>query len=346
MGVRIEELNGTNCRTYLLSSGNQAALVDPVRERLEHYKRVLSERRLKLAYILETHTHADHLMFGRDAKNELGAPIVMHANSPSPLVDRHVTEGDVITLGNDPIRVLHTPGHTPDSVSFVVEGAVLTGDVLLIGGSGRTDFAGGDAGASYDSITQKLFTLPLETVVWPAHDYNGRTSSTIGREKHENPRLAGKSREEYIRIMENLSLGLPEQIQKVLQVNQSGFAADEVGGFPLVQDVEAIPETTVDDLVKALGSSLPPVVLDVREPEEFVGDLGHIEGAMLVPLDALDRRLPKLAGYVDREVVVVCRAGMRSRTASAMLRRAGFPNVKSLAGGMLAWRARGLAVQR
>lgn len=348
MVIAVDEINKANCRTYLLSAGGEAALVDPVRERIDGYMREIKDRGLRLTLVLETHMHADHLMLGRGVKDVLAVPFVMHRLSPSPLVDRHVDEGDVLTLGGEPIRVLHTPGHTPDSCCFVLEGAVLTGDTLLIGGSGRTDFPGGDAGAQYDAVTGRLFALPDSTIVWPAHDYKGRESSTIGAEKRDNPRFGGKSRAEYVALMGALGLPFPDKVQQALQVNQSGFEASEVcaTGFPLVADVACIDKLSATDLAARLVAAGPPIVVDVREPEEFIGELGHVAGALLVPMDALERRLPKLAGYVDRDVVVVCRAGARSASAAAMLRRAGFQRVHNLEGGMLAWQVAGLPVQR
>ena len=347
MTLEIAELNGTNCKTYLLSADGDAALVDPVRERIETYRKDLRERGLTLRMILETHLHADHLMFNRAIKEGLGVPVVMHAESPSPLVDRHVRDGAVLSLGRERITVWHTPGHTPDSVCYLVDGAVLTGDTLFIGGSGRTDFPGGDPGAQYDAVTGRLFALPDDTVVWPGHDYRGNTSSTIGRERRENPRFAGKSRAEYVAIMNGLGLPFPDKIQQSLQVNQSGFEEDEVH-FPAVAEVAAAQQMTARQLAAALSdrSDSEPVVLDVREPEEFVGELGHVAGSLLVSLDSLERRLPKLEGYHDRTVVVVCRAGARSASACAILRRAGFRRVHNLEGGMLAWAAAGLPVQR
>ncbi|MEO6420984.1 MAG: MBL fold metallo-hydrolase [Polyangiaceae bacterium] len=345
MAFQIEELNNANCKSYLLVSGTTAVIVDPVRERLEAYRTILARRGLELGMILETHTHADHLMINRSEKAAFGVTVVMHAESPSPLVDRHVKEGDVLTVGTDTLTVLHTPGHTPDSVSYLFDGGVLTGDTLLIGGSGRTDFPGGDAGAQYDAVTRKLFTLPEDTTVWPAHDYKGMKSSTIGDEKRTNPRFRGKTRAEYIDIMGHLGLPFPAQVQRALQVNQSGFEESEVL-FPLVADIAALDGISAQELELRLAGTAPPLVLDVREPEEFTSELGHVEGSLLVPLDALEKRLPKLAGYVDRDVVVVCRAGARSATAGAILCRAGFRRVLNLNGGMLAWRAAGLASQR
>jgi sulfur dioxygenase len=345
MTIDVTELNGTNCKTYLLVSGTHAALVDPVRERYDTYRQVLASRELTLEMVLETHMHADHLMINRTAKQGLGAPIIMHRTSPSPLVDRHVDDGDVIALGEDRIVVLHTPGHTPDSVCYRLEGAVLTGDTLMIGGSGRCDFPGADAGAQFDAVTQRLFTLPDETVIWPGHDYKGHTSSTIGEEKRHNPRFLGKTREAYVDLMGKLGLPFPEKVQQSLQVNQSGFETSDVA-FPQVSDLAALDHLAAREVAAKLRDASPPLLLDVREPEEFVGELGHIEGALLVPLDALDRRLPKLAGYVDRDVIVVCRAGARSASAGAILRRAGFQRVINLQGGMLAWAEAGLPVQR
>jgi rhodanese-related sulfurtransferase len=222
---------------------------------------------------------------------------------------------------------------------------VLTGDTLMIGGSGRTDFPGADAGDQYDSIVNRLLSLPDQTIVYPGHDYKGNTTSTIGREKRENPRLSNKTRAEYVAIMNGLGLPFPDKIQQALQVNQSGFEADEVS-FPLVAEVASLTEVQAEELAARLEGPSPPILLDVREPEEFVGELGHIRGSLLVPLDSLAKRLPKLAGYVDRDLVVVCRAGARSATAGAILERAGFRRVLNLAGGMLAWTRKSLPVQR
>ncbi len=229
-----------------------------------------------------------------------------------------------------------------------VPDAILTGDTLFIGSSGRTDFPGGDAGAQYDAVTQWLFAPPGETVVWPGPDFKGQRCSTMDRERSSNPRFANTTREEYIEYIEKmgeLGLPFPDRIQEVLQVNQSGFEAEEVH-FPRVADIAEVPEVEAPALAKQLRSDKPPLVLDVREPEEYVGELGHIEGAILVPLDALEIRLPKLAGYIGREIVVVCRAGARSATGASILQHAGVPHVTNLHGGMLAWARASMPVQR
>jgi rhodanese-related sulfurtransferase len=275
-------------------------------------------------------------MINRELRDRLGAPVIMHRASPVPLVDRHVDEGDVLEVGGTTLRVWHTPGHTPDSVCFVGPGFVLTGDTLLVQGTGRTDFPGGDAGAQWDAITQRLFALPGETTVYPGHDYRGQTTSTIERERTTNPRLAGKTREQYVELMGSLGLPFPERIQESLQVNQSGFEADQVA-FPSVHAIVDVPEISARELATWLAAPSAPLLLDVREPEEFVGELGHIRGSLLVPMDALKGRLPKLLGYADRPVVLICRAGARSRSAAAILKTAGFTQVVNLAGGMVSW---------
>jgi sulfur dioxygenase len=221
---------------------------------------------------------------------------------------------------------------------------VLTGDTLMVGGSGRTDFPGADAGQQYDAVHDRLFSLPDDTIVWPAHDYHGKRSTSIGEEKRTNPRFVGRSRADYVTLMGSLGLPFPQKIQESLQVNQSGFEREEVH-FPMVADIAAMPVVSPEQVAAEQQGAAPPLLLDVREPEEFVGELGHVKGALHIPLDVLQRRLPKLAGYLGREVVVICRSGARSATAAAILRQAGFGHVRNLGGGMLEWNARRLPVE-
>ncbi len=204
---------------------------------------------------------------------------------------------------------------------------------------------GGDAGAQYDSITGKLFALPDATVVLPAHDYRGNTSSTIGEEKRLNPRLAGKSRAEYVALMENLGLPLPTQIQEVLQPNQSAIEDDAVK-FPTLAQLNEVRQLAPQD-VRALGAGPGgPLILDVRESNEYVGELGHIPGSRLVPLKDLALRAEELETLKQQRIIAVCRSGVRSTTAAAILTSLGFEQVYNLRGGMLAWNDAGLPVER
>ncbi|MGH7829781.1 MAG: rhodanese-like domain-containing protein, partial [Candidatus Binatia bacterium] len=218
-------------------------------------------------------------------------------------------------------------------------------DTLLIRGTGRSDFAGGDPGEEFDSITQKLFCLPDETLVFPAHDYRGNTHSTIGEEKRCNPRLLGRTREEFIEVMNHLGLPLPDKIQEVLQPNESALDDDRIP-FPTLAQLSQVRQLTATE-VQALLTAFPsPLILDVREPEEYGGELGHIAGSLLIPLKDLPFRAAELEKYKETRIVAVCRAGVRSTTAAAILTGLGFEQVSNLKGGMLDWNDRRLPVER
>ncbi len=209
--------------SYLLwdPKSREAALIDSVKEQVERDERLIRELGLKPKWLLETHIHADHITGAGDLRERFGGKpgIALHRNSHSRCADRLLDDGDELELGEQTIRVLHTPGHTDTDISYLVDGAVFTGDTLLIRGSGRTDFQSGDPGKAWDSITGKLFRLPDETRVWPGHDYNGLTVSTIGEEKRANPRLA-KSREDYIALMNGMDLPKPKRIDEAVPGNQ------------------------------------------------------------------------------------------------------------------------------
>lgn len=341
------ELNHAKCKTYLVASetGRKATIIDPLRDRVGVYLGFLAYHGLRLEMIIDTHTHADHRSGARDLSDLSGAPVVMHRRAPSPHVTMHVEDGDLLACGDLELRVLHTPGHTPDSISLLVNGRVLTGDVLLIHGTGRTDFLGGDPGKSYDSITGKLFTLPDSTLVFPAHDYRGHTHSTIGDEKRSNPRIAGRSREDYVQVMNNLGLPLPEGIQEALQPNQSDVDAETMP-FPNLAQLAQVRQLSAREVFARIQGPNPPVLLDVREESEFHGELGHIPGARLIPLAELPERAKDLSALKDREIVAICRVGQRSTTAAAILTGLGFEHVWNMRGGMLDWNEAHLPVER
>jgi len=342
----LKELNRGKCKTYLLACERDrlAILIDPVRDHVDRYLAMLAYLNLKLQVVIDTHTHADHRTGCFELSDLTGATVLMHRNAPAPRVDRHVCDGDTLALGTLTLRFLDTPGHTPDGISIHVGDAVFTGDTLLIRGTGRADFFGGDAGLQYDSIVGKLFTLPEQTVVLPAHDYRGNTASTIGEERRLNPRLAGQTRDSYVALMANLQLPLPDRIQEVLQPNQTALDDDTLSFPTLAQlnEVRQIPARTLNDL---LAQKAAPLVIDVREDSEFRGQLGHLPGANLIPLRMLASRAPELAVGKEAPIVVVCRSGVRSTTAAAILTGLGFEDVSNLKGGMLAWQDSGLPVE-
>ncbi len=223
----------TSTYTYILgaSSGHDAVVIDSVVDSVEVILHILDKEGLLLTHILDTHVHADHITGASLLRTRTGAQVVMSRNAGAPCADRLVDDGDIILLGDSVIRILVTPGHTEGCVSYRWHDRVFTGDALLIGGCGRSDFQGGDAATLYHSITQKLFTLPEDTQVYPAHDYHHRQISCIGEEKQTNPRLAGKSSQEFIAIMDDLKLPPPRFIEQAVPANQRCGSAVPMPGY-------------------------------------------------------------------------------------------------------------------
>jgi sulfur dioxygenase len=211
--------------TYILASGigREAVIIDPVKEQLRQYLTVISDLELKLVTAIDSHTHADHITALGSLRDSSGCITVMGEHTKAECVSYRVSDGETLKSDGIALRAIYTPGHTNESFSFVLEGqetsAVFTGDVLLIRGSGRTDFQGGDAHASWNSIVNKLFLLPDQTMVYPAHDYKGWTTSTIGEERHHNPRLANKSEDQYVDIMRSLILPNPRLMDVAVPAN-------------------------------------------------------------------------------------------------------------------------------
>lgn len=201
--------------TYLLfdEKTKEAAIIDSVKEQFPRDEKYIKDLELTLKYALETHVHADHLTGSGMLRDSFACEIAVHIDSGNDCADIKMEESHIFKLGEQEIRVLHTPGHTNGDVSFVIEGHVFTGDALLIRACGRTDFQQGDSAKLYESITEKLFTLDANTIVHPGHDYEGFTTSTIGEEKALNPRLSNNtSKSEFIEIMDSLQLPKPKRI--------------------------------------------------------------------------------------------------------------------------------------
>ncbi|MGH8588637.1 MAG: MBL fold metallo-hydrolase [Gammaproteobacteria bacterium] len=218
--------------SYLIGSPGmkEAVLIDPVDTHVEDYLELLRRLGLSLKYSMETHVHADHITASGRLRQRIGAETAVSRLCGAMGADHQLTDGHVLGFaGGEEIKVLATPGHTPGSSSFLWRDRVFTGDTLLINGCGRTDFQGGDPGALYDSITERLFALPAETLVYPGHDYNGRRVSCIAQERAINPRLAGKSREQFIEIMHRLDLPKPRRIDEAVPRNRlCGLHEEEV----------------------------------------------------------------------------------------------------------------------
>lgn len=210
--------------TYILRSenGKEAVLVDPVDRHWERDLLQLERLGLKLVYVLETHAHADHITSAGNLCKLTGAKSVVPSASGIELADVRVSDGDTIRFGeSEEIRVLHTPGHTAGSTSYLWRANLFTGDTLLINGCGRTDFQSGSAETLFDSVTGKLFALPDDTLIWPAHDYKGQSVSTIGWEKQNNSRLANREKQSFVAIMDNLDLPRPKMLDVAVPANRN-----------------------------------------------------------------------------------------------------------------------------
>lgn len=208
--------------TYLIADkiSREAAIIDPVKEKFARDTRLIEELELNLKYILETHVHADHITGADLLRAKFNAKTCVAKAAGISCADIELLDGQELSLGAFKTRVLATPGHTFSCLSYYIEGRVFTGDALLIRGCGRTDFQQGSSDQLFESITQKLFKLPPETLVYPAHDYNGQTSSTIEMEIKHNPRMgSGRSREEFVKIMSNLKLDPPKKIHEAVPAN-------------------------------------------------------------------------------------------------------------------------------
>ena len=203
--------NVSSTYTYLIASdkGREALVIDPVLENVELYIQLLNELDLKLVKVIDTHIHADHITAASKLKNKTKCTTIMGEHTPSNTVEIKVKNNEIIYVDDLTIRAIYTPGHTKDSYSFLMNDYLFSGDTLLINGTGRTDFQGGSSKDSYNSIFNKLLKLPEETLLYPAHDYNGKNVSSIGKEKKFNPRLQVNSASEYIDIMNNLNLSKP-----------------------------------------------------------------------------------------------------------------------------------------
>ena len=208
--------------TYLLGdeASGEAVLIDPVLEQVERDLQLVQELDLRLTQVLDTHVHADHVTASGTLRARTGCKVV-GGEGGAASADLHVKHGDAVRVGALAFQVLATPGHTDDSVSYLQDGRVFTGDALLVRGNGRTDFQNGDAGQLYDSITRVLFALPDGTLIYPAHDYKGRTVTSVREEKRHNPRLAGKSREQFIQVMSELHLPPPKRLDVAVPANRA-----------------------------------------------------------------------------------------------------------------------------
>lgn len=338
-----ETVTTGGCRSYVIGceATCAAALIDPELGQIDRYIALAARDGLRIRYLIDTHTHADHFSATQQLARRFEVPVVMHAASPAPFVDLRLRDGELLVIGQLRLQTLHTPGHTRDSMCLRVEDRVFTGDTLLIGGTGRTDLPSGDAGELYESLFESVLKLDPAMKVFPAHEYKGRSHSTIGQELAENPRLQKNNRGAFIEMMQSLNLTMPAHVTEALRTNMTGgktvaqMLSEAAANVPFMSlgELNTRIESRIDDLI----------VLDVRERDAF--EEGHILGARLLPRGQLELRVNEELTDPTRRILVYCEFGRVSTLATATLRQMGFNGAVALDGGMKAWREAGYTVK-
>lgn len=339
-----EQIATGGCQSYLIARAETctAAVIDPEVRQLPRYQSLAAQHGVRIRYVIDTHTHADHFSGSKQLSEILHVPVVAHRLSPAPYVHLRIDDGDVIKVGNVRLSALHTPGHTRDSMSLVAADRVFTGDTLLIGATGRTDLPTGDPEQLYDSLFNKVLKLDPQLRVYPAHDYKGRTCSTLEEEISSNPRLQKRDRAAFVEMMQALSLSQPEHLTEALRVNMSGG----VSVAQLLSEAAAeVPFMTMEEVKLHLQADMNDLVLlDVRERDAF--DAAHIPTAKHLPRGQLELRVNEALPDPTVRIVAYCEFGKVSTLAAATLRRMGFMRAIALDGGMKAWSEKGYPTEK
>lgn len=335
----------TSTYTYLLadSETKEAILIDPVFEQHERDVAMLRELDLKVLCTVDTHAHADHVTGAWLMRHATSSQIIVGKATGATGADRYLEHGDTIKIGSLEIEARATPGHTSGCMTFVLaeHSMAFTGDALLIRGAGRTDFQQGDSRQLFKSVREQILSLPPDTMIYPGHDYRGRTVTTVAEECAHNPRLGyGKREQDFAAYMDNLGLPHPKKIKEAVPANL------KCGEPPAGADVPTLPDW--GPVVRTFAGILEVdpewvfehrdelLLIDVRETKEIESSpLGIIEASTAIPLSTLRDRLSDIDK--ERPIITVCPAGGRSAQAALILEKAGFPRVANLPGGLFRW---------
>jgi len=339
-----EQVATGGCQSYLVGCPNThiAALIDPEIRQIDRYLALAAQIGVRIHYVIDTHTHADHFSATKQLSENLHVPVVMHRECPAPFVGFRLDDGEMLALGELRLRAIHTPGHTRDSMCLIAEDRIFTGDTLLIGATGRTDLPSGDPDQLYDSLFNKVLKLDAALMVYPAHEYKGRSHSTIADELSGNPRLQKRERAEFTDMMRHLNLSAPDHITEALRTNMSG---GKTVMQLLAEAGAAVPFMAMAELESRLAAGANDlVVLDVREKLAY--DSGHIIGARHLPRGQLELRVDEEFPDPTLRIVTCCEFGKISTLAAATLRQLGFLRAVALDGGIKAWREGGLPLER
>jgi glyoxylase-like metal-dependent hydrolase (beta-lactamase superfamily II)/rhodanese-related sulfurtransferase len=337
--VIFEQIRHGGCLSYLIGCADTRAAiaVDPELAGIDHYVALASEKGLRIRYALDTHTHADHFTGTRELARQLNLPVLMHRKSAAPFVDLRLEDGETLIVGNLRLRVLETPGHTDDSLCLVLGDRVLTGDTLLIGGTGRTDLPTGDPEMLHASLFDKLLRLDEKLLIFPAHDYKGKSHSTLGAELAQNPRLQHRERAAFVELMRGLDLAMPQHLTEALRTNRSGGKTVKQLIAEAAREVAFMSMDQVKLEIERDAAGL--ILLDVREPEAFRA--AHLPGARNIPRGELELRADRELPDPTARILSYCQFGKISTLAAHTLRTMGYQRAVALDGGFEAWRAAG-----
>ncbi len=324
----IKQIQAGYCFSYILDSDDQALLIDPHITKLQEYRAYFGKKGVSLTAVVDTHTHADHLSSAAIVSDEFKCPIIMSRQAVSSLEVQRVGEGDTIGFGSAELEVIPSPGHTDDSIALIGGGCVFTGDVLLIGSVGRTDFQNGSPEDMFDTLA-RLKALPDETVVYPAHDYKGHTQSTIGQEKVNNPFMVEADKDAFCANARSKVLPKPFNMDAIIKANREGS----------VRSIEYVSPAQVRQRLESKDESWE--ILDVRGSEEYRAV--RIEQSVNIPLDTLSGRLQEVMGSGKR-FVLSCQSGARASMAASILMAGGVADVSVMQGGLKAWEREKLPV--
>ena len=323
--------------TYLIGSraGGEALIIDPVLEKVDSYIKLLEQLDVKLVKVIDTHIHADHISGITELRDRTNCITIMGDATKADVVSMRVADNEVIKLEKLELKSLYTPGHTDDSFSFMMNDRIFSGDTLLIRGTGRTDFQNGDPYDSYNSIFERLLKLPENTLLYPAHDYNGNTVSTIGEEKKFNPRLQVNSAEEYVKIMNNLNLSNPKMMDVAVPANQQL-------GINLERQ-KKINGLDVDAFNKKIKSEEYQLI-DLRENNE-IKKIGTIKNSLNIPFQDFLDFIKNNSSNFNKNLLLFCAIGERSTLATQVIRSYDIFNSYHLIGGIKEWIKKEMPVQ-
>ena len=327
--VTVQPFQANFCLSYLLVSDGECVLIDPHITLVDEYKKaVKAAGRLKA--IIDTHTHADHVSAAAICSRQFGVPVVMSAKAISEQKLRRVTTGDTLEFGGAKLEFFDAPGHTDDSVAVKCENYLFTGDVLLIGSVGRCDFQNGSPESMFETLSMFRKTFPPETVIYPAHDYEGNKESTIGAEIEYNPFLRETDRDAFIALATSKEIPKPADMDRIIEVNRAGTAGE-------------VHMLSAEEAYENLKDPAKWKVIDVRSYEEH--QTARIEPSVLMPFETVGSRLSELS-QMPENLILLCSTGPRSHTVAGSLSATGMANAYVIEGGMAAWLKAKLPVER